>query len=77
MQKKLPPLFRLTLTAKAFALAKAHSKPLSGVAVVPRKDGKVDVAITLATANTLFQMAEPKENLSDTVIRLLSKKEGV
>ena len=76
MQQKPTPLFRLTLSAEAFALALTKSKPLAGKVAYSRPDGKWDVGVTPATADQLHQMAEPKENLSDTVLRIL-KKEGV
>jgi hypothetical protein len=47
-----------------------------GKCLVLRGDGKWDVFVTTATADTLKQMAEPKENLSDTVVRLLTKKDA-
>ena len=73
---KPTPLYRLTLTAEAFGLVVAKSKPLSGKFAILRPDGKWDIGVTVATADTLFQMATEGENLSDTVIRLLNK-EGV
>jgi hypothetical protein len=66
------PLFRLTLSVEAFTLALAKSKPLAGKVAYSRPDGRWDVGISVSAADQLMQMAEPKENLSDTVIRLLS-----
>jgi hypothetical protein len=77
MQKPKPtPLFRLTLTVEAFALALAKSKPLAGKLARARPDGKWDVAISTTAADQLMTAATPGENLSNTVIRLLTK-EGV
>lgn len=73
--KIIPPsgMYRLTLTAEAFALAVLKSKPIAGVAAASRPDGKWDVIVSMATANQLRQQGEPKENLSDVVVRLLKK----
>jgi len=49
---------------------------MAGHAAFPRHDGKWNVGVTPAVADQLMQIAEPKENLSDVVIRLLSKKEA-
>lgn len=67
-------MYRLTLTAEAFALALLHSKPLAGRMAARRADNKWDVMITEITYGDLCKQAKPKENLSDTVVRLL--KEG-
>lgn len=74
MAKIMQRYYRLTLSAKAYTLArKRECKPLMGP-WVERADGKYDVAVSLATANLLKQLAEPQgENLSDTVMRVLKK----
>jgi len=88
MQKPTSPkptsLFRLTLSVEAFALALAKSKPLAGKVAYARPDGKWDVGVSPSAADQLMQMATPGENLSNTVVRLLSgglpqlpKQEGV
>jgi hypothetical protein len=74
--KKPTPLFRLTLSAEAFVLAITKSKPLAGKAASARPDGKWDVFISVSAADQLMQMSEPKENLSDTVVRILSKADA-
>ena len=84
-KKKLPPLhnciLRLTLSATAYQLAIArNAKPIVGfAAATKRPDGKIDVPVRAHAMNLLRQLAEPGENLSDTLIRVLSasKKEGV
>lgn len=67
-------LYRLTLSAEAFALAVQRSKPVAGLVAFARTDGKWDVGVKMSTADTLKQQAEPGENLSDTVLRLLKEK---
>lgn len=69
-------LFRLTLSPQAFALALSKNSPWAGFAANKRKDGKWDVCIRIASANLLKQIALPKENLSDTVVRHLSPPAG-
>jgi hypothetical protein len=68
--------YRLTLSHEAVTLAIAAKSPIMGKCLVLRGDGKWDVFVTQATADTLKQMAETKENLSDTVVRLLTKKDA-
>jgi hypothetical protein len=73
----LPPkgVFRLTLTRKALGLARLrHSKPITDGIIVVRPDGRFDVFIKSAAANLLRQLSEPKENLSDTLVRILGEK---
>lgn len=66
--------YRLTLTSEAFALAVAKSKTMAGVAAYARCDGRWDVLVTQATASLLKEMAQPGENLSDIVVKILSKE---
>lgn len=68
-----PGLYRLTLTAQAFAVAtvKYTGKPFFKAAI-ERPDGKWDCAISMSLADQLQTAALPKENLSDTVIRIMS-----
>jgi hypothetical protein len=69
----LKPKYRLTLSAEAFALAVGKKSPLAGEMAFHRPDGRWDIAISMAIAEQLVESALPKENLSDTVIRTLSK----
>lgn len=66
-------LYRLTLTAEAFALALQHSKPIAGVQALTRADGKWDTFVSLATADQLNQHRLEGEHLTDVVVRLLKK----
>lgn len=70
--KNAKMIFRLTLSAKAFSLAIAAKSKWAGFCANLREDGKWDVCITIATAHLLQQICEPHENLSDTVVRILS-----
>lgn len=67
-------LYRLTLAPEAFALAVQKSNAISGLCAFKRVDGKWDVGVTPATADLLKQEAEPGENLSNTVLRILKEK---
>ena len=71
-QKSLPiPQYRLTLTkASCSALQQISRKIRIGVL---RNDGKVDVAISFSLLDQLQTSALPKENLSDTILRIRSK----
>jgi hypothetical protein len=73
MITKIPAgFYRLTLSQKAMTAAVVRqSSPLIGCPTLRRPDGKFEVAIRPAVANLLKQLAEPGENLSDTVIRIL------
>lgn len=64
-------LYRLTLTAEAFALAVAKSAPIAGFMAFARFDGKWDVMVSTATADTLNQQRLRGEHLTDVVVRLL------
>lgn len=66
-------MYRLTLTAEAFALALLRSKPLAGRIAQRRADNKWDVMVTETTFRDLLTKAQPEENLSDTVMRLLKE----
>ena len=67
-------LYRLTLTAEAFALAVAKSKPVAGCMAFHRTDGKWDVMVTTAVADQLNQLKEEGEHKWDVVVRLLKEK---
>jgi hypothetical protein len=67
-------LYRLTLTAEAFALAVAKSKPIAGIMAFARKDGKWDVMVSPATADQLEQLKQDGEHKWDVVVRLLKDK---
>lgn len=73
MKQALKIKYRLTLSPEAFALAVGKKSPLAGEVAFRRPDGKWNVAISMAIAEQLVESALPKENLSDTVIRTLSK----
>lgn len=64
--------FRLTVSKEAFNLLVPTKIKTFGA--LKRPDGKIDVLIKSATANLLRQLGEPKENLSDVVVRILTKK---
>ncbi len=68
--KTYPPLYRLTLSRKALQLL---ADAFSVKAASPRDDGKWDVAISQSLRDQLQTASLPKENLSDTVERILSK----
>lgn len=72
---KTDGMYRLTLTAEAFALALQYAENFAGKAAFLRPDGKWDVAVTTAAMKTLQAYAAPKENFSDTVVRIY-KGEG-
>ena len=68
-QKSLPiPQYRLTLTKLSCqALQRLSMKIRIGVM---RPDGKVDIAISFSLLDQLQSAALPKENLSDTILRI-------
>jgi len=68
--------YRLTLSHQALTFAMRESSPIAGQCHVRRPDGQWDCFVTLAVADTLKQMANPGENLSDAVVRLLALKES-
>lgn len=73
-QKLIPPQCRLTLTDQAcrvFANMMIFKRlPVS----VRRPDGKIDVAISHSLYDQLQTAALPKENLSDTIIRIGARR---
>lgn len=72
-----PGLYRLTLSAEAFALVAADIKgPIRSKAMMQRPDGKWDIAISYGLLDQLKTAALPQENLSDTVLRIMSTKNG-
>jgi hypothetical protein len=64
--------FRLTLTAQALSLAIQKNSKWAGIAANLRTDGKWDTLVPMSSMSLLKQLAEPNENLSDTVVRILS-----
>jgi len=64
-------MYRLTLTAQAFALVVLKSKPLSGYQAFARIDGKWDVMISPSAADQLQQQRMEGEHLTDVVERIL------
>lgn len=75
---KAPPLFRLTLTPEAFALVAERIKgPISPKLAIRRGDGKWDVGISMSMADQLMTAAFKGENLSDTVLRVMSVQKGL
>ncbi len=74
MTAKTAPLYRLTLSPEAFALAITRKSPAAGKCAFLRPDGKWDTMVTIACADLLKQVANEGENLSDTVIRTLTKE---
>lgn len=71
-----PSLYRLTLAPNAMAaLAQwfVANKRGSSFLAVMRPDAKYDVAITHSMLDQLQTAALPKENLSDTVLRIMEK----
>lgn len=72
-QKPKPPLYRLTLSRAAYFAAADAKRVFKPQIPFERADGKVDVGIPHSMLDQLQTAALPKENLSDTVVRLLSK----
>jgi hypothetical protein len=73
--KTKPPLYRLTLTMDAIQAAvrgpnKHLFKPTRSFL---RPDGRLDVGISFALLDQLQTAALPKENLSDTLVRIVRK----
>lgn len=70
-QTTKPPRYRLTVTHAALLAAQSRTPPLFKPTIaIRRPDGKVDVAISFNTLDQLQTAALPKENLSDTLLRL-------
>jgi hypothetical protein len=71
---KSKPFYRLTLKPDALkAYATAAKRPFRGIPI-SIKNGNADMAIAMSTADQLMTFAKPGENLSDTVLRILSKQ---
>jgi hypothetical protein len=76
MKKLSPPaLYRLTLARPAFNLFAARVKRVH--VAYERPDGKIDVGISYNTWDQIKTAAKPNENLSDTVVRIMSPKQPV
>jgi hypothetical protein len=75
-QKIKPPLYRLTLTMDAIqvALRGPNKKLFKPTRSALRPDGRIDVGITFGLLDQLQTAALPKENLSDTVLRIMAPK---
>ena len=76
MKNPPPAMYLLTLSDKAFQLF-ITTMTKSGKFAILRPDGKWDVGISFNTLDQLKTAALPKENLSDTVVRLMSPKQVV
>ena len=70
-----PPFYRITLSRAAFNLFATRAKRMH--VAVERNDGKIDLGVSFNTLDQLRTAALPKENLSDTIIRLMSPKQEV
>lgn len=73
MKPAVKTMCRLTLAQPALVLAMTKSSPLAGEMHLKRPDGKWDVGVSFGIFKNLQESALPKENLSDTVLRILSK----
>lgn len=62
--------YRLTLNRESLLGLSLISPAKTPRPVLPRADGKFDVSVSHALYDQLQTAALPKENLSDTVIRL-------
>lgn len=73
-----PKALRLTLNsdeaAMAFAQLMANQRPPRLVGGYSRPDGKYDVPISYSLMDQLQTHAIARENLSDTVLRVMSKE---
>lgn len=67
-------LYRLTLTAEAFALAVSKNSIYAGVMALKRKDGRWDAMVPMVAAGFLIQLREEGEHLTDVVVRHLTVK---
>ncbi len=78
MKKQSKPVqYRLTLNGNAvhaFSRLMASQKPPRVGIGISRPDGKYDVGISHALLDQLQTHALPRENLSDTVLRVMSKE---
>jgi hypothetical protein len=72
-----PQLYRLTLKSEAAVVAfcqlLANQKPPRLGVGVSRPDGKYDVGISMSLLDQLQTASLPKENLSDTLLRIMAK----
>jgi hypothetical protein len=69
---KAATISRLTLSSEAFSLAVGKKSKWAGFVANLRTDGKWDVCVLNSTMSLLKQIADPGENLSDTIVRILS-----
>ena len=69
-----PMRMRLTLTKEATTVLTKVVKGPGAFFCVGRNDGKYDVPITPALYDQLQTAALPKENFSDTILRLAKDK---
>lgn len=74
-QRPTPPLYRLTLSNAAFNLFAAKLRSMK--VTYRRPDGRIDVGIDFNLLDQLQTSSLPRENLSDTIVRLMSPKQGV
>lgn len=74
-----PQLYRLTLKADAvvaFSKLMCRQKPPRVGMGISRPDGRYDVGISIALLDQLQTHALPRENLSDTIVRVASSWKG-
>ncbi len=64
-------MYRLTLSAEAFALAVLNSGEISGFVAYPRLDGQWDVMVKPEVAADLNKQRKDGEHLTDVVERIL------
>ena len=64
-------VYRLTLSAEAFALAVLNSGTISGYQALARMDGQWDVMVAPETAKELQAQRKDGEHLTDVVERIL------
>lgn len=77
-QKQKPLFYRLTLAPEAFtAVASVIKGQIPVKAAFQRPDGKWDCAISFSLLDQLKTAALPKENLSDTVLRIMAIQKGL
>lgn len=75
MKQAQLPFYRLTLTNAAFNLFAAKCRAMK--VAIRRNDGRIDVGIDFNLLDQLRTASLPKENLSDTIVRLMSPKQVV
>lgn len=74
--KTKPPLYKLTLkpdAVLAFSMLMARQTPPRVGVGISRPDGKCDVGISMALLDQLQTASLPKENLSDTLVRIIKQ----